>query len=54
MGHRWRSKIERNEVRDRDNLTKLEALGWKTLEICECGLKDRRRLALQIGTFLDS
>ncbi len=36
----WRGKIARNRARDAANLEKLAALGWRTLVVYECALKD--------------
>ncbi|HXT06943.1 MAG TPA: very short patch repair endonuclease [Roseiarcus sp.] len=36
----WRAKIARNRARDAANLEKLAALGWRTLVVYECALKD--------------
>jgi DNA mismatch endonuclease (patch repair protein) len=49
----WRAKIKRNKARDHENLAKLEAFGWKTLEIWECDLTDVGKLVAQIRLFLD-
>jgi DNA mismatch endonuclease, patch repair protein len=38
----WREKIARNVSRDRQNIVKLRAIGWKTLVIWECDLRSRR------------
>lgn len=36
----WRAKIGRNRARDIKNIAALETLGWRTLTIFECELKD--------------
>ena len=36
----WRAKIARNRARDARNLEALAALGWRTLVVYECELKD--------------
>lgn len=36
----WRKKFERNVQRDAENLVKLKKMGWRTLVIWECELKD--------------
>lgn len=48
----WRNKISENKIRDRRNLEKTTALGWRTLVIWECALKGktRRPLAKVINT----
>jgi DNA mismatch endonuclease, patch repair protein len=34
----WKEKLQRNQERDRQNLHKLEGLGWKVFVIWECNL----------------
>jgi len=36
----WERKIVRNKVRDTETRRRLAALGWKTLVVWECKLKD--------------
>jgi DNA mismatch endonuclease (patch repair protein) len=48
----WRTKIKKNELRDAAAQTKLKKLGWKTLIIWECGLKDGGKLAERLSRFL--
>lgn len=35
----WRPKLERNRQRDIQNISRLEALGWKVIVVWECELK---------------
>ena len=35
----WLPKLERNKMRDKDNMEKLEALGWNVIVLWECELK---------------
>lgn len=35
----WASKIDRNRHNDQLSIEKLRAMGWKVLEVWECGLK---------------
>ena len=35
----WQKKISRNQQRDREHLSKLQANGWKVLVVWECSLK---------------
>jgi DNA mismatch endonuclease, patch repair protein len=35
----WQPKLEKNVLRDKDNLKKLEQLGWKTIVLWECEIK---------------
>lgn len=50
----WQEKFEQNVQRDRQNVTMLEALGWKVLVIWECETFDRSRLAESVSSFLAS
>jgi DNA mismatch endonuclease, patch repair protein len=50
----WRPKLEGNSVRDKRNVAKLRALGWRVLVIWECQTKDANRLARIIRRFLQS
>ena len=51
----WRAKIARNRARDENTLAAYAAMGWRTLVVHECELKDRSALktrledALRIG-----
>ena len=49
----WDAKIARNRARDATHLEALAALGWRTLVVFECALKDRaaleRRLREALG-----
>jgi len=36
----WIPKIERNIVRDRDNIVRLSSLGWKSITVWECETKN--------------
>ena len=48
----WRRKIARNRARDEENLKALDALGWRTLTIFECELKDRDALKARLEAAL--
>jgi DNA mismatch endonuclease, patch repair protein len=50
----WRLKIAGNRARDEKNLASLDALGWQTLVIYECALKDRAALERVLGAVLAS
>ncbi len=43
----WLEKIGRNVVRDRENIRKLQAQGWKVLIVWECAIKGKTRLSHQ-------
>lgn len=49
----WEAKIARNVARDRAALAALEEMGWSTMVVWECELKDRPRLIDRIAGFLD-
>lgn len=49
----WKPKLEGNRRRDRTNLAKLRKLGWKSLVVWECEIKDRLALAARIKKFLE-
>lgn len=48
----WLPKLEANRKRDEENQTQLRELGWATLVIWECELKDSVRLTSRIRKFL--
>ncbi len=50
----WNKKLDRNMIRDRENMQKLEYLGWKVLVIWECETRDQERLIQTLKTFLSS
>ena len=49
----WTAKIARNRARDARALADLAALGWRTLVIYECALKDREALLGTLRAALD-
>ena len=48
----WRAKIARNRARDEKTIAALAALGWRTLVVYECELKDAARLRDRLGEAL--
>lgn len=48
----WQTKIGRNAARDLRNQTELQALGWRTLILWECGLKDEAALRPRLSAAL--
>lgn len=48
----WKQKFARNVARDRAALEELHAMGWSTLTIWECQLKDGAQLARSLNDFL--
>jgi DNA mismatch endonuclease (patch repair protein) len=50
----WLAKISGNRERDKANLVNLHRLGWKTLIIWECELKEPVAVKCRIADFLDN
>ena len=50
----WLLKLERNKVRDLRNQADLKKLGWKTMIIWECQIKNDSQLPERIKSFLES
>ncbi|GIW00358.1 very short patch repair endonuclease [Roseiflexus sp.] len=50
----WDRKLDRNMVRDRENLHKLAYLGWNVLIVWECETRDREKLLEKLKGFLVS
>jgi len=50
----WRDKIEKNRARDKRNHENLEQLGWSSLTVWECEIKDLESLLKRLSTFLNS
>ncbi|MEK6237046.1 MAG: DNA mismatch endonuclease Vsr [Planctomycetales bacterium] len=50
----WLPKLEGNRKRDARNRRKLTKLGWKSLVIWECQLRDLDRVERRIVAFLES
>jgi len=48
----WAPKLARNRERDRENLGALEKLGWDSLTIWECEIKDAQTIRNRIAKFL--
>ena len=48
----WLSKLDRNKARDARNTNELRKLGWKTLTVWECQLKNVAALEKKIYRFL--
>ena len=48
----WRGKIERNRARDGRTLEALAGLGWRTLVVYECELKEPAALKARLGAAL--
>lgn len=50
----WLKKIERNKQRDLISLKTLSDLGWKTLVVWECEIKQKEHLPTRLRDFLIS
>lgn len=50
----WLPKLEGNRLRDLTNQTKLESMGWKTMTVWECDVKDPDGLLVRVTAFLDA
>ncbi|MGA8428947.1 MAG: DNA mismatch endonuclease Vsr [Candidatus Sulfotelmatobacter sp.] len=50
----WRPKLLRNVQRDKSNLRRLRALGWRVLIIWECNTNDPDKLGRRLTDFLSS
>jgi DNA mismatch endonuclease (patch repair protein) len=48
----WEAKIARNRARDAAHLEALAALGWRSLVVFECALKDPEALARRLRAAL--
>jgi DNA mismatch endonuclease (patch repair protein) len=48
----WVPKLQRNQLRDSNNLETLRSDGWQSLVIWECELKDSRTVAGRVKKFL--
>lgn len=48
----WKEKIRRNRLRDSANRKALKELGWETLVVWQCNLKDEATLLARLKTFL--
>lgn len=48
----WSAKIARNRARDAQNLAALQGLGWRSLVVWECELKDEAALRARLAAFL--
>jgi len=48
----WRAKLDRNAARDAEQLKFLRKIGWRVLVVWQCELKNERRLAAKLRSFL--
>lgn len=49
----WRDKIRRNMERDKKHRRSLRRLGWRTLVIWECQIRNKHRLVSRLIGFLE-
>jgi len=50
----WNKKLDRNMLRDRENMHKLEYLDWNVLIVWKCETRDREKLIDKLKGFLTS
>ena len=48
----WVPKLEGNRARDRQNCADLRALGWRTMTVWQCQIRNPRSLARRLISFL--
>ena len=48
----WVPKLERNKMRDQNNIRQIEAAGWRVLVIWECEARDTDAVKKRIKLFL--
>lgn len=49
----WREKIARNAARDVEAVRRLQSMGWRTLTLWSCELRDRAAIATALTPCLD-
>lgn len=49
----WLQKISRNRARDEKHLAELEKLGWRTLVVWECEMKEMEVVEARLRAFLE-
>lgn len=49
----WKEKLDGNKRRDANNVRRLRALGWRSLVLWECQLRDLEKVTRRIERFLD-
>ena len=50
--HYWRPKIAENKKRDSRNVIQLRRMGWRTLVVWQCELKNDKMLMRKLKSFL--
>jgi DNA mismatch endonuclease (patch repair protein) len=49
----WNKKLDRNILRDKDNIRSLRADGWEILILWECEVKNKQLLKDKISSFVE-
>lgn len=49
----WVAKLANNAARDKDQMAQLRTLGWRSLVVWECSIKNEQRLANRLRRFLE-
>jgi DNA mismatch endonuclease (patch repair protein) len=49
----WIPKIERNQQRDAENLSRLHAAGWNVLVVWECEITEQGHLSRKLTEFIE-
>jgi DNA mismatch endonuclease (patch repair protein) len=47
----WSAKVEANKARDKKNIEKLKNLGWKSIVVWQCQLKDMNKIQQRLVGF---
>jgi len=48
----WKNKIKKNKLRDTKDIKTLKTLGWKSLTIWQCELKNSLKVQIKLKKFL--
>jgi DNA mismatch endonuclease (patch repair protein) len=48
----WKPKLERNKIRDKEHSRRLKQMGWSTLIIWECEVREGKAFGNRIKSFL--
>lgn len=48
----WNRKLDRNIARDRTNISRLRATGWRPMTLWECRINDTPAFRRRIGSFI--
>ncbi len=50
----WNSKLDRNVLRDAENITALKSMGWDVHIVWECQIRDADSLMQELRQYLDA